>query len=641
MPLQATSGAASYDAFGGGVPVVPAYIEEVFSTWLFSGNNSSQTIPNNIDLSTNGGLVWIKPRNIADTSNTLYDTARGVNKQLSSESDGAESTTTGTLTAFNTNGFSIGTSENASTSGSNNVSWTWRKQPKFFDVVTWTGSGANRTIAHNLGSVPGCIIVKRRNTFKDWQVYHRSLANTEYLVLNSSAAKATGTTRWNSTTPTSTVFSLGTDSSVNASGDTYVAYLFAHDAGGFGLTGTDNVISCGSFTPSSNSATVNLGYEPQWILIKNSAASDNWQLIDNMRGWSLTEYARLFPNTSDAEGVAANYYVKPNATGFDITNFANQTYIYIAIRRGPMKVPTDATKVFTPVLNSDFTNGVVISGQPTVDVSWSKGTSANQMRIFDRLRGSVASSNRTLYPDSTGAEGDEPYWALDQQNGVRITATIGTAPYVNYFFSRAAGFFDEVCYTGNNVSGRTITHNLAAVPELMIVKSRTSNTRDWIVYSATNSATNAMNLNNNSVTSSSSVWASTAPTSTVFTVSDSSSVNDPAQNYVAYLFATVAGVSKVGSYTGTGALQTINCGFASGARFILIKRTDSTGDWYLYNSASGITSGNDPYFLLNSAAAQVTNTNYVDTDTTGFKVTAAAPAALNASGGSYIFLAIA
>ena len=111
--------------------------------------------------------------------------------------------------------------------------------------------------------------------------------------------------------------------------------------------------------------------------------------------------------------------------------------------------------------------------------------------------------------------------------------------------------------------------------------------------------------------------------------------------FVAYLFATLAGVSKVGSYTGTGALQNIDCGFSASARFILIKRTDSTGDWYVYDSARGISSSNDPYLLMNSSAAEVTNTNYVDAYSTGFTITAAAPAAINASGGSFIFLAIA
>ena len=131
------------------------------------------------------------------------------------------------------------------------------------------------------------------------------------------------------------------------------------------------------------------------------------------------------------------------------------------------------------------------------------------------------------------------------------------------------------------------------------------------------------------------------PSSTTFTVNSGAGCNESGTTYVAYLFATCAGVSKVGSYTGTGALQTVNCGFTSGARFIIIKRTDSTGDWYMYDSARGISASSDPYLILNTTGTSELGTNYVDTDSTGFKVTAAAPAALNANGGSFIFLAIA
>ena len=100
-------------------------------------------------------------------------------------------------------------------------------------------------------------------------------------------------------------------------------------------------------------------------------------------------------------------------------------------------------------------------------------------------------------------------------------------------------------------------------------------------------------------------------------------------------------MSKVGSYTGTGALQTINCSFTTGSRFVLIRRIDSAGDWYVWDSARGISSGNDPYILLNTTAGETTGTNYVDTTSVGFQVTAAAPSAINANGGKFIFLAIA
>jgi hypothetical protein len=134
----------------------------------------------------------------------------------------------------------------------------------------------------------------------------------------------------------------------------------------------------------------------------------------------------------------------------------------------------------------------------------------------------------------------------------------------------------------------------------------------------------------------------TAPTATEFTVGASGwGTNDAAATYIAYLFATVAGVSKVGSYTGTGSNVDVDCGFSAGARFILIKRTDSTGDWYVYDSERGIVAGDDPYLLLNSTAAEVTSTDYIDPLSSGFTVTSSAPAGLNASGGTYIFLSIA
>jgi hypothetical protein len=179
------------------------------------------------------------------------------------------------------------------------------------------------------------------------------------------------------------------------------------------------------------------------------------------------------------------------------------------------------------------------------------------------------------------------------------------------------------------------------VPELIIVKSRSRSPSVWAVYSAAIGNTKYLELQATTAAVVDGIWNNTTPTSTVFSIDNGASVNDSGNTYVAYLFATVAGVSKVGTYTGTGALQTVNCGFTSGARFVLIKRTDSTGNWYMYDSARGITGGNDPYWFMNTSDGEFTGTNYVDTTAVGFQVTAAAPAGLNASGGTYIFLAIA
>jgi hypothetical protein len=122
---------------------------------------------------------------------------------------------------------------------------------------------------------------------------------------------------------------------------------------------------------------------------------------------------------------------------------------------------------------------------------------------------------------------------------------------------------------------------------------------------------------------------------------DSSYNRASGQTFVAYLFATCAGVSKVGSYTGTGTTLQVNCGFATGARFVMIKRTDDTGNWFFWDSARGIVAGNDPYLLFNGTAAEVTNTDYIDSYSPGFELSSTAPSAINASGGTFIFLAIA
>lgn len=618
------------------------YIEDVFSTYLYTGTGVTQTITNNIDLSTKGGLVWTKDRTSA-YNNALSDTARGVANRISSDLDIAQNTNGG-LSSVSTTGYVIGTHPLVNNVSDNYVSWTFRKQPKFFDVVTYTGTGSNTTITHALGSVPACIIVKRTDTTADWAVYHRSLANTQYLVLNTTAAAATGATWWNSTTPTSSVFSLGTDASVNASGGTYVAYIFAHDAGGFGLTGTDNVISCGTFTSDSGgNATVSLGYEPQFVIMKSTSGVQDWVTLDVARGWSQSSGNYLRPNLSNSENATSGLGF-PTATGFREEGLgqSGSTYIYIAIRRGPMKVPTTGTSVFIPV--SQTGGGTVTTNFP-VDLSISTARPADSNRsVMDRLRGSSTTKYRSLNTNDTAAEdvGTGGGLGFDNNTGYVDAWNGPTYTTIYWNFRRAPSCMDVVCYSGDGVAGRSVPHNLAAVPELMIVKGRNI-ARGWFVYSAALGGTKYLRGNTtDAVSASNGPWNNTTQTSsTVFVLGADFDVNQTTYTYVNYLFATCAGVSKVGSYTGTGTTQTINCGFTGGARFVLIKRTDSTGDWYVWDSARGIVAGNDPYLFLNSTAVEVTNTDYVDTYSAGFEISSTAPAAINANGGSFIFLAIA
>jgi hypothetical protein len=222
------------------------------------------------------------------------------------------------------------------------------------------------------------------------------------------------------------------------------------------------------------------------------------------------------------------------------------------------------------------------------------------------------------------------------------TINDSAASYIDWFFRRYPSVFDIVCYTGNgSAGGQTISHNLTVAPELMIVKERSA-VANWRIYAASQgvSAYAAINSTAAFATDANNPWKT--PTSTTFGVGDGTywtSLNQSGETFVAYLFATLAGVSKVGSYSGTGATQTINCGFAGGARWVMVKRTDSTGDWYVWDTTRGMVSGTDPSYKLNTTDAEV-NANSVYTATTGFQIVSTA-AGINASGGTYIFLAIA
>ena len=636
------------------------YIEDMFSTYLYTGTGVAQTINNGINLDAKGGLTWIKARSAVEP-HVLVDSARGATRALRTNGTNAEVNDAGRVSAFTTSGFTIGTDGELNASSTTHASWTFRKQPKFFDIVTYTGNGngAGQVINHNLGSIPGFIICKCTSTTQDWAVCARTggsaspasaITYSTGLSLNTTAvAGYTGTL---GNFPTSTTFDtagLFTSPGAypNLNGQTYVAYLFAHNAGSFGLAGTDNAISCGSVTAdASGGATVNLGYEPQWIMYKAINRITPWTITDTMRGWvtQTTVNPRVYANATDAESTSNDVGI--TSTGFQsLNNFsAGDQIIYIAIRKGPMKVPTLGTSVYTPVSYTGIVSTVATPSaggfSPDMFMSLAYGGI-----IFDKVRGRV----HNMKPSSTNADASQGTLTSFDQNGVTLPydgtygyTNSGGTPYIYNFFKRAPGFFDIVAYTG--ASQQNITHNLKVAPELVIVKRRSASGTSWATWATSLTADESLALNTTaSKTDVFSVgfWGSTYPTSSVFTVGSNTNTNGSGQTFIAYLFATLAGVSKVGSYTGTGALQTVACGFTSGARFILIKRTDSTGDWYLFNSASGISSGNDPYFLLNNDNSVASSTNYVDTDSTGFKVTAAAPAGLNYSGGTYIFLAIA
>lgn len=639
------------------------YVDDVFSTFLYEGNNSSQTITNGIDLDGEGGLVWVKGRTSSFHNHIVMDTERGATSSLKTNStDGAETIST-RVTGFTSTGFTVGSNSNVNASSNDFVSWTFRKAPGFFDIVTYTGNatagGDSQVISHNLGSVPGLIIVKRTDTADDWAVWHRSLGATKYLELNNTNAEADNIDVWNDTEPTSTNFTVGWNGRTNGNNSTYVAYIFAHDEQSFGTDEDEAIIKCGEFTDAGSSGTtVDLGFEPQFVLFKKTNSTSAWYMQDVMRGMAANADtgARLYANTpSDEDGGSV---IGPTATGFFCKGSffsSGDNIVYIAIRR-PHKPPEAATDVFKPFsLSAGEGQDTFISTGFDVDTFIYAKKNNSLFVLGDRLRG--PSGGGDLLSSSTSAEGtNSGAFFLDHSRGATVDFADGhlnSSPastsnsYVRYFFRRAPGFFDVVAYAGTG-SSKTVSHNLAATPELIIVKTRSGITNWYAYVEALGIQAYLVPNKSEGASTGALIWNSTSPTSSVFSVAGGGwNVNESGQTYIAYLFASLSGVSKIGSYTGTGSNIDVDCGFTAGARFVLIKRTDGAavsgnGDWYVYDSARGIVGGNDPYLLLNNGStAEVTNTDYIDPLNSGFTVTSSAPADLNASGGTYIFLAIA
>ena len=214
---QVLTEGAIVDGTGGSIGSHPA-----FSATTYTGNSGDQTITTGID-NTGKSLIWIKNR----SENFDHLLTVGKDKWLSSNTNNQGYDLTSQVTGFNSDGFSVSSNTVTNDNNRNYIAWNFRALPGFFDVVTWDGNGTNREIAHNLGSVPGFIMVKRYSASEDWTCYHKSLGAGNYIELNSTAASAPFALVFNNTEPTSTHFTIGTHDRVNTTGQSYVAYIFA------------------------------------------------------------------------------------------------------------------------------------------------------------------------------------------------------------------------------------------------------------------------------------------------------------------------------------------------------------------------------------------------------------------------------
>jgi len=301
-------------------------------------------------------LVWVKSRSAA-TDHAWYDSVRGTTKQLESNNTGAETTEATGLTAFGNAGFTVGALAQMNTSAATYVGWQWQagqgtsssntngtitstvsvNASAGFSVVTYTGTGANATVGHGLGVAPSLIIVKQRSSAgENWQVYSSALADATYRIrLNTTDGQDVQTTMWNSTAPTSSVFSIGTASGVNTSAATYVAYCWANISG---------FSSIGRYTGngSADGPFIYTGFRPKFVIIKRIDAVGDWYTFDSVRDPYNATAQGLLPNTSQAEATYTGWG-DLLSNGFKIRrtdgawNASGGTYIYMVYAENPFR----------------------------------------------------------------------------------------------------------------------------------------------------------------------------------------------------------------------------------------------------------------------------------------------------------------
>ena len=805
---------------GQGAVATKTYVDDIFSTFLYTGTSSARSINNGIDLAGEGGMVWTKSRSHG-LDHYLGSPALGTNKVLRTNTSGSlDSGYSSNFTAFNNNGFSLGSDGITNSNNYTYSSWSFRKAKGFFDVVTYTGNGNTpQAIAHNLGSMPGMVIVKKTSGSGDWMVWHRDLGASSRLELN--APNASGSGVWGSTEPTSTHFYVAGSAATGANGATYVAYLFAggestaatarsvdfdgsndnlsiadspdwalgqtftiefwiypdnnshyggivsqtnmsssgwyiylnqtkvdfHDYNGnqclgvsnsikagqwthcalvnnsgtaqwyingtpngspstvnignyslnleigdtdssnyfngkisnlrvvkgtavytssfrpptepltnitntkllccnnssvtgstvapgtissggsptastdspfddpaahvFGESESESVIKTGSYVGGSAGLEVNVGFEPQFLLIKNSTSgSTNWLMVDTMRGIVTGgSDERLYANESSAE--SAYDWVDVTSTGFKLPTVttsvnASSTYIYVAIRRpdGYVGKPRTATELFAmdtgngnssiPVFDSGFPVDLALYRQPGTSENWWTAT---------RLTGTDYLATNTNDAKGTGVENtwdSNVGWGKQGFNN----------SYQSWMWKRHAGF-DVVNYKGTQTV-RQIRHSLNKPVEMMWIKNR-DRSYSWYVYhkglnGGSNPEQKYIRLNDTyGEVTSSSYWNDTAPTSSAFTLGTGAAANETGDDFIAMLFASVSGISSVGSFTGNGtsgsSTQTISTGFAP--RFLIIKNTTDANSWFVADTVRGWASGDDQLLMLDSNSGQL------------------------------------
>ena len=326
--------------------------ELYFQVKTYTGTGSSNAITLDGDEDMQPDWVWIKKRNGA-THHNIFDSVRGTTQTLYSNLNEGQSAESNALTAFSSDGFTVGSYGEVNNSSDTFVAWCWKagnssgssntdgsvtstvsaSTASGFSIAKFTGSGSNLTIGHGLGVKPDFIILKcTSSSSTDWTCYHSSLGATKRIKLNASDASSTNSTTWQDTEPTTSVISVGTSGDVNVSSGTHIVYSFANKQG---------AVKCGSYigNGASSGSYIHLGFRPAWFLVKRSDSANAWHLVDAKRNTFNPTQNGLFPDTSDAENTGNQFDFLANGVKLNSSdggyNASDGTYIYMAFAEAP------------------------------------------------------------------------------------------------------------------------------------------------------------------------------------------------------------------------------------------------------------------------------------------------------------------
>ena len=704
-PLKALAGLGGGVGRGGGPTGDSIYVDDVFSVDPYVGNSSTQQITNDVDLSTEGGMVMRGSVTISSGNGNygwiVNDTVNGAGKRFwPARSSNGLGTQSDSITSFNTDGYTMGSNTFENYSSDNFVGYTFRKCPKFFDVVNYTGNGGSQWISHSLDAEIGAVLILCRDNGNMtggafWHHAGRGSSDGGYKFFEiSPAADASAFT---AQTQQFRVYNgtagFGLDPNLN--GVNYTAYVFAKgdtDAEVFGKNSDESIIKCGYFTTTASveSISVELGWEPGLVISKctsqTSGEASYWYVHDFMRGFSRNQHGNIHLNPHSSTTAYRNqemkYYTgyQTFPTGFIFDDSSNGSYqgatgthAYIAIRRPGHKPSTTASKLFQVYQQGTGQNYIDIDYNITPDLLLSKKLNSNSNDniavFYDRSRG----SNKYLTPTSTALETDtgtlvrwdrkHKHMYVDNDSGYNVISNGFT--YAHFLWKRS-GFFDTVTWQGiDGVDSQNVSHNLQVPPEMVITKMSHYNSSyggdKWYVYhknlgtdtggsSDNYNSVLGLNESGSQISGSGNGIFGSAPTATNLPFDnpgyDSLAVTGNSNaKYVAYLFASLEGVSKVGYYTGqsSGSYVADTLGFTP--KFIMIK-SHRSGDWIIFNSERGLivggTSANAVALNNTDNEAQTSELDAIRATTNGFTVnTSNASTDINENGKKYIYYAVA